>query len=264
MTNSGDALNAFSGILQNLEKKYGGEFFCGLPVPEFQWGLLWRYQSPPKQRFGFPTWSWAGWEGALRQVFPFNPRKPHQFQPHLYIWKALQDQLVQLFRSSLDIDGDMKELEILFRDDPVTKIAQFNSQDPEFDICKYPKAQEAEYIFVEAIVFQFIPDYSRPLTGVREMGEDERFGISIRGTACEIKIMSRDPEVDGSTRQTGQQQFLLLARDRREGWMYHHLLLLQFQENVAMRCTTLELIVPEDHLEVLEELEPRKRRVVLS
>jgi hypothetical protein len=43
--------------LQNLEKKYGGEFFCGLPVPEFQWGLIWRYQSPPKQRFGFPTWS---------------------------------------------------------------------------------------------------------------------------------------------------------------------------------------------------------------
>jgi hypothetical protein len=74
--------------------------------------------------------------------------------------------------------------------------------------------------------------------------------------------MSTDIELDPPTKQI-KQQFLLLARDRREGLVYHHLLLLHFQKHAAARGTVLELLVPEDKLEVLEELEPRKRRVVL-
>jgi hypothetical protein len=264
MTNPDDALNAFSGILQDLEKQYGSEFFCGLPVPEFQWGLLWRIQPPFKRRLDFPTWSWAGWEGFTGQLFPSNPHKPYEFQPYLFICRAVGGELVQLFRSSQDMGGDTKDLETFFQDDPVTKAALSNSQDPDFDIGQYSEneAEKSRYLFVEAIAFHFIPDYSRPSPNE---GEGlERFVIVIRGIACVMKITMTDLEKDRSAEQT-KRQFLLLARDRSTAGIRHHLLLLDFvQDNVAVRSTVLELIIPEDHLALLEELEPRKRRVVLS
>lgn len=74
--------------------------------------------------------------------------------------------------------------------------------------------------------------------------------------------MSKDAELKTSTEQI-KQQFLLLARDRSEGLVHHHLLLLRSQNPATVRGTVLELLVPENNLEVLEELEPRKRRVVL-
>lgn len=177
--------------------------------------------------------------------------------------ESAQKPACAVFRTPQNNDKDTEDLETSFHGDPVTKTAKFNSQDPEFNIRQYPRAEKDGYLFVEAIVFQFIPDYGRPVFKVRERGRDEIFAISLRGTACRIKIMSTDREVNKPAEQM-EQQFLLLARDRGGGWMYHYLLLLDFEENVAVRRTVLELLVPEDDLEVLEELEPRKRRVVLS
>lgn len=93
------------------------------------------------------------------------------------------------------MDEDEKDLRILFQNDPVAKAAKFDSQDLDFEIRKYPKAESDNYIFVESIVFQFIPDYSRPLIKVRERGKDELFAILIRGTRCVIKITSIDSEI---------------------------------------------------------------------
>jgi len=264
MTKDIDGLNAFTGILKQLEILYKEGFFWGLPVADFQWGLLWRSQSPPKRRVGFPTWSWAGWEGGVWAAHPFDIKLPRQFPVHLHIWKALDGQLVQFFRTPQGTDEDANNIGVAFQNDPVTKSAQFTSTDPEFDIRVYPKdvPQKAGYLFVEAIAFQFIPDYSRPIYKTRERGKYELFVMSIRGTSCRIKIMSTDIELDPPTQQI-KRQFLLLARDRREGLVYHYLLLLHSQEHAAARGTVLELLVPEDKLEVLKELEPRKRRVVL-
>ncbi len=84
--------------------------------------------------------------------------------------------------------------------------------------------------------------------------------------------MSTDPELHTSARRT-EQQFLLLARDRAstqdggKGLIYHYLLLLKphgDDARILVRGTVLVLVVPEDHLKVLEELKPQKRRVVLS
>jgi hypothetical protein len=141
MTQPKDAVNAFSGILQDLEEKYGGESFIGLPVPEFQWELLWWSQSSLKRRIRLLTWSWAGWEGVIHQICPINPFKPHQFQPHLSIWKVLKNRLIQLFKSSHDVNEDVKDLEIPFKDDPITELAQFSLQESEFDTGEYPQAR---------------------------------------------------------------------------------------------------------------------------
>lgn len=57
MTDSKDAIDAFSGILQDLRQDHGVEFHFGIPVQYFQWGLLWTARSTLKRRRpgDFPT-----------------------------------------------------------------------------------------------------------------------------------------------------------------------------------------------------------------
>lgn len=74
--------------------------------------------------------------------------------------------------------------------------------------------------------------------------------------------MSLDPETILPPKE--KQRFLLLARDRRSGLVIHHLMLLEQRAVVAERKTVLELLVPENGLEALEELQPRKQRVILA
>jgi hypothetical protein len=157
----------------------------------------------------------------------------------------------------------MKDLEILFKKDPVSEAARLDSQDPDLDTGKYAEAQTAGYLFAEAIVFQFVPDYSTPLTKVCEKGRVEVFRILISGVNCGIEVISTDSQITSHAKQE-KQEFLLLARDRKQGMVYHHLLLLCFKEGLAERGTVLSLLVPENRLDVLEVPEPRKRRVVLS
>jgi hypothetical protein len=254
MTKPVDGLNAFSGILQFLETMYTKGFFVGLPIEDFQWGLLWRSQWPPTPRPGFPTWSWAGWEGGLWPGFPYDFTKPHRYPLHLRIWRVVEGQLVQLFGSS---QAD------LFAKDPVTKAASLDPQGPKFHLLDYSHAEKDSYLFIEAITLQFIPDFSRPLDNVRQSGQYSFFVFSLRGTRCYFKIISLDPELDEYPRQE-KQQFLLLARDYSEGLVAHHLLLVNLQGKIAERVTVLTLLIPERGLDALEELQPQKRRVVLA
>lgn len=59
--------------------------------------------------------------------------------------------------------------------------------------------------------------------------------------------------------------FILIARDYLQGFVIHHLMLIKIQEGggVAERATVLELLVPVDDLDILEECRPRRRRIVL-
>jgi hypothetical protein len=261
MTNPDDALNAFSGILQDLEKEYGGSFFYGLPIPEFQWGLLWRSQHPPKQRPNFPTWSWAGWEGRLWQIYPLNPQKPHEYQPHLRIWKVSKTELQQIF-TSLESTNREPQIETLFKDDPVTRIGVPDTEDQCFEISMHPSAEERGYLFVEGIIFQFSLDFSQPLTNVCAMGVNRTFSISLGNVKCLIDIMSVDRELTKQSKRS-KQDFLLVARDRNRGWIINHLILIDLHNNVASRITSLSLLVPEFDLQGLVELLPRKKRFVL-
>jgi hypothetical protein len=256
MSKDVDGLNAFSGILQFLETMYTEGFFVGLPIEDFQWGLLWRSQWAPTPRPGFPTWSWAGWKGGLWAALPFDFTKPHQYPLHLRISRVVKGRLVQFFGSS-QVD--------LFSKDPVTKAALLNPRGPEFNLLEYPHAENDSYLFIEAITLQFTPDYSTPLQNenVRQSGKYSVFAFSLHGTRCAIRIISVDPEV-GKHPSQEKKQFLLLARDYREGLVFHHLLLVRFEWEIAVRGTVLELIIPAHCLEALEELQPQKRRVVLA
>ncbi|OCL13977.1 HET-domain-containing protein [Glonium stellatum] len=62
LTKSGDILNAFSGILNLLCQEQKLE---GLPVSIFDLALLWQPTKRLGRRFGFASWSWAGWHGQV-------------------------------------------------------------------------------------------------------------------------------------------------------------------------------------------------------
>ncbi|KAI0883787.1 heterokaryon incompatibility protein-domain-containing protein [Annulohypoxylon maeteangense] len=61
-----DKIKAFKGALELLQKPFKGPFFFGLPVSMFDVGLLWIPVGPcSRGNTSFPSWSWAGWEGAV-------------------------------------------------------------------------------------------------------------------------------------------------------------------------------------------------------
>jgi hypothetical protein len=256
MTNAVDGLHAFSGILQFLESMYKSSFYCGLPIEDFQWGLLWRSQYPPERRPGFPTWSWAGWQGGLWPGYPIDYTKPHEYPLHLRMWRVVKGQLVQFFQTP-HVEH--------FPNDPIATISGLEIGGPGFDLRQYPEAEENSYLFIEAIMLRFAPDFSRPTTDVRNQSQQSIFRFLLRGVCCFIIIMSMDAELDKPPSRE-KKHFLLLARDynKEEGLVYHHLLLVHVLGEAVVRGTVLVLIIPVDRLDLLKEFQPQKRRLVLA
>ncbi|KAI9729556.1 MAG: hypothetical protein M1834_006752 [Cirrosporium novae-zelandiae] len=70
-----DSLNACLGILSRLCSFYPPmDFIWGMPLQNFPNSLRWFHgrNVKPKRRLGFPSWSWAGWEGQVRYSSPLS------------------------------------------------------------------------------------------------------------------------------------------------------------------------------------------------
>ncbi|KAH7374135.1 heterokaryon incompatibility protein-domain-containing protein [Cadophora sp. MPI-SDFR-AT-0126] len=77
LTYSEDILDAFTGILVELSKRFRSRFICGLPMTFIDSALLWQpsltgtcFSRRVRQKGGtmvlyLPSWSWAGWEGEI-------------------------------------------------------------------------------------------------------------------------------------------------------------------------------------------------------
>lgn len=62
-----DKLNAFAGLGTVFERQMNVELLYGLPRDQLDTALLWASASGPLERLpDFPSWSWAGWKGAVR------------------------------------------------------------------------------------------------------------------------------------------------------------------------------------------------------
>jgi hypothetical protein len=84
---SGDILNGMLGIFDSFERNrqpfvhlegipiapdvtyvsYEGSMWLSTPEEQFTSGLCWKTSSPSRQRAEFPSWSWTGWYGAVRE-----------------------------------------------------------------------------------------------------------------------------------------------------------------------------------------------------
>ncbi|RCI12223.1 hypothetical protein L249_0154 [Ophiocordyceps polyrhachis-furcata BCC 54312] len=73
MSRDSDSLNAFLGILGLMEQRlFPRGFVCGLPLRSHPQFLGWMHSSEcsPRRRPDFPSWSFAGWQGAVLMPKP--------------------------------------------------------------------------------------------------------------------------------------------------------------------------------------------------
>ncbi|KZZ89349.1 Heterokaryon incompatibility [Moelleriella libera RCEF 2490] len=97
MTEPSDALRAFDGVLQRLQTMYQKGFFWGLPLEDFQWGLLWQSMWPPRRRQGFPTWCWAAWQAGILTPWPADKKNPHRSPVSFRVWTSKGGSLTCIF-----------------------------------------------------------------------------------------------------------------------------------------------------------------------
>jgi hypothetical protein len=72
LTYQDDIIKAFSAVDAVMGRSMSGGIFFGLPEISFDSALLWKprkkYAGKTKstgRRMGFPSWSWAGWNGGI-------------------------------------------------------------------------------------------------------------------------------------------------------------------------------------------------------
>lgn len=274
MKYSVDAIRAFAGVLQRLETIYPKGFFFGMPVEDFDWALTWRSQVPPTRREGFPSWAWAGWKGPLFFGQPIDVEKTRRIPTDLEICASKAGRMEQIFVSKGDSITSTTGVRLIILEDPIHKTTQREPQGSEFHIDKYPTAEKDGYLFITATCLSFKPDFSNPLSGTYAAGQTETFSFKIKDVRCLIRIFSLDRYIPGEW--TGEHwiidpnkltegTFILLARDHIQGFILHQLMLINIQESsgLAERVTMMELLVPLDELEVLEEFKPRRQRIIL-
>jgi hypothetical protein len=268
MTKQEDALNAFSGVLQRLESMYETGFFWGLPQADFQWGLLWQARVPSQRREAFPSWSWAGWRSPIWPGEPQDFTKPNEYPVQLHVQKVVNSRLVDVFKTNLHTEEAILVPAILQHEDALANAEKLTCIDEELDMTQYSEERLKGYIFVEAIALNFQPDYSHPCLNRKPQGEFQIFLFLMRNVVCELRVMDTDAEINGSAPRDGEPTYLLLARDRGKGVvgqsMFHYLLLVYVKDGLAVRGTVMILIIPEERLELLADLKPQKRRVVLT
>jgi hypothetical protein len=89
-----DVLNAFTAIMANFETRWGSKFCWGLPLLHFSRTLLWtkpqhwdgktsalRRRIPRTNGVSFPSWSWAGWVGAIA----YHTQVAERFDHYAYL-----------------------------------------------------------------------------------------------------------------------------------------------------------------------------------
>ncbi|KAH8600913.1 hypothetical protein B0O99DRAFT_293482 [Bisporella sp. PMI_857] len=109
MTNPGDILNAFQGVMTSYSEAMECDIFHGLPTNFLLHGLLFRSYHAAERRKGFPSWSWAGWQSAHN----YSPPLPlsDMFQYIVYVdWQLKLASDINFYRIRQD---DTSKIELI-------------------------------------------------------------------------------------------------------------------------------------------------------
>ena len=91
----------------------------------------------------------------------------------------------------------------------------------------------------------------------------------MRDVICELQLIDTDAAISGSDAQDGERMYLLLPRDEgrevvKQTMLCHLLLLFYVKDGLAVRGTVMILVIAEERLELLQDMKPRIRHVVLT
>jgi hypothetical protein len=121
MTNEGDSLNAFLGMLTGFRRRMFPEgFMHGLPLQSHPATLGWMHDrvSKPRRRVIFPSWSWTGWEGTA--LIPRDILNMFDGDRNSTVDPDLEVRIVSLDEKELTVEGWVAELDI--RTDPFSEV----------------------------------------------------------------------------------------------------------------------------------------------
>lgn len=264
MSYEDDAINGFSGIIQNLTRlAYPRGFFYGLPLEDLNWALLWNFQSDLVRRSNFPTWSWAGWDTKLVEMQPIEVTKPHYYQVFLKIWKLESDRLVLLLdlppKSAPGIEDELAKLSVK---DRLPKLISAPSNPSEFSFTAVPKADLGRSLFIEGLIVKFKPYYKQPRITSSAWGDYSYFDLKLGGVRCMLKVINSDAILTDKTYKK-YLRCLLLARDQDEDDNHYHLLVLKGNGPVVSRQSIITIQADRTEDDLLNHVDVEKQRIVL-
>lgn len=262
MKNESDGLNAFSGILQHLQAvAHPSGFFWGLPVDELNWSLLWCSYSQLTRRDGFPTWSWAGWKGAIYPGWPADVSNPHSFWTHFYAWKINKGQQQLIYPTDDPPSPGNARAQMFERDTVFDMIAGLPTSSD--IVIEGPGRAEAEgFLIVDCAIctleFTIVDQQS-----VRDFGPFQHFGVELNGIACKLRTVGWTMN-DGPGDVVSLKNLALVGRERISGWIYHHFLQLDIDNaGMSRRSGVFAVIIPLWGHEALGKVQALRKKTVL-
>ncbi|KAI9710488.1 MAG: hypothetical protein M1820_002624 [Bogoriella megaspora] len=264
-----DALSAFSGILQTLQKKaYTDGFFWGLPIVHLNWALSWQAHNAEQaeraetgRRSMFPTWSWLSWPGGIWPGKPEQdgpPQNPRGYPFDLSLSKySTTKETEEIFTMSYNDMTDDERRDV--RGDPLADIESFDC-DGSFDISSRPDWFRVDHIlFFEGFILHFA------LESREEPDDTSDFSwvsVNVNGT-----ILNGTTSFDArSLEDYDKHTYLLVARSFFPGSkeiMIFELLMLRPRHGFWMRVEVVHLQIPRSRLTILKDLGLRRMRGAL-
>jgi hypothetical protein len=278
MTNQSDAIEAVSGLLQQLETQYYAESgFCwGLPCADFALALLWK-QGKSRRRAEFPSWSWAGWEGTMLEAHLKSTAANKWIATPLRAYKTVN-------RSRVAVCENIEEDEEVKYTLPgrLPKVNERRYLSPWSLLNFLPEldtelVQQSGVIFVHGIVLSFtfspfsgrntllpiIP--SNPRRIIKELPvkiqdwEARKWEETWRTGGLFYDDNWKDDDIlqELNIHANQRRDFLLVARDQHNDGVCHHLLLLdqgkwQYHEQVYTRVGVVSLLLRNPKFDLAE------------
>ncbi|MCJ1445370.1 MAG: hypothetical protein MMC23_005875 [Stictis urceolatum] len=269
LTNQNDIINAFSGVLQVLTSKNEETFFWAHPLAHFDRVLLWEslWQHSGKRRDGFPSWSWTSWVG---QIWIWQLTE-HQLPLDLKIWRKFDSGVGTILETS---NRDNESPDGLINDPLMLNHTVVDTED-----CLHTLQLEhpglTRLICVESFIFTFTPELLTLRSGEGGHRHFKFFDMTIGGIPLKFRITKGSAFVMESTSgrertyslglSARQDTFLLLSRNiSTAGWVNHYLIMLHPYGSIYQKGPVVMLSAPQNNLGVLQSLNMKRTRVLIT
>ena len=265
MTYESDEINAFTGILQAMERSYfSNGFLLGLPVAWLHCALLWEKvdASLGKPNQNFPSWTWASWSGSVQMTLVdrmchFGDQSLGGYLCRdLTIWQKARRGITRIF--ALNPNNYSRFARELF--EPGTFALE---DDGCFQTLSNMSSTDAEHVLcIECYQLSFRFNIAHPEQPRSRHGH--KFTKTARGVELHLTV-SDGSEFFESPGSADRKRFLVIGTHDNFAppSIVHYLLCIEPVGRFWKRAGVVRLTVPTNHMDALFELRPCRTRVLL-
>ena len=257
-----DALHAFSGIVQALEKSaYKEGMFWALPFADMDWALLWAVATVYSIREGFPRWSWLSCPQLILLSHADDPQTLHYYPFDLKIWKSSSGRPQKVLERSCSNMTSQRRKSL--GQDYISTVLACDDTGALERLSDLELPGSERLLCIESFLLRLSPsDWVHSKTSNVKY---EYFRINVCGVSLEIIIRGLDFLGD-PIHWNREREFLLLGRHVHEQnvWVHHHFLLVEPKGDVYERVCPIRLSIPRKKLWVMESMKFSRTRILLA